>query len=53
MHDVHRPRLRLLSPGQVELIVGEAYQEYRNGLPRYVRLKNIAVEKKLKATFKL
>jgi 6-phosphofructokinase 1 len=35
------------------LIVGEAYPEYRNGLPRYVRLKNIAVEKKLKATFKL
>ena len=35
------------------LIVGEAYPEYRNGLPRYVRLKNIAVAKKLKATFKL
>ena len=24
------------------LIVGEAYPEYRNGLPRYVRLKNVA-----------
>jgi 6-phosphofructokinase 1 len=35
------------------LIQGEAYPEYRNGMPRYVTLKNVAVEKKLKTTFKL
>ncbi len=34
------------------LIRGEDYPPYRNGLPRYVRLKNIAVTKKLKS-FKL
>ena len=33
------------------LIEGEAYPEYRNGLPRYVRLKNVAVPKKLKKGF--
>jgi len=35
------------------LIVGEAYPEYRNGMPKYVRLKNIAVPKKLKTRFTL
>ncbi len=35
------------------LIAGEDYPPFRNGLPRYVRLKNIAVPKKLGATFKL
>ena len=35
------------------LIAGEAYPEYRNGLPHYVRLKNEAVPQKLKTRFKL
>ncbi len=35
------------------LIQGEDYPPYANGLPRYVRLKNIAVEKKLKTAFKI
>jgi 6-phosphofructokinase 1 len=35
------------------LIEGEAYPEYRNGMPRYVTLKNVAVKKKLKTAFKL
>ena len=35
------------------LIAGEAYPEYRNGLPNYVRLKNISVPRKLKTPFKL
>ena len=35
------------------LIVGEAYPNYNNGLPQYVRLKNIPVEKKLKDRFTL
>ncbi|MDG2048136.1 MAG: 6-phosphofructokinase [Halioglobus sp.] len=35
------------------LIAGEAYPEYRNGLPIYVRLKNIAVPRKLKTPFAL
>jgi 6-phosphofructokinase 1 len=30
------------------LIKGEDYPPYRNGLPRYVRLKNVAVKKKLR-----
>jgi 6-phosphofructokinase len=30
------------------LIVGEDYPPYKNGLPQYVRLKNVLVEKKLK-----
>lgn len=33
------------------LIQGEDYPPYRNGLPDYVELKNIAVEKKLAETF--
>jgi len=33
------------------LIRGEDYPPYRNGLPRYVTLKNIAVKKKLKTPF--
>lgn len=37
----------------VPLIDGEDYPPYRNGLPRYVRLKNVAVGKKLDSTFDL
>lgn len=33
------------------LIVGEDYPPYENGLPAYIKLKNIAVEKKLETTF--
>lgn len=40
---------RYLSP----LIEGEAYPPYHNGLPRYVRLKNIAVPKKLATSFSI
>jgi 6-phosphofructokinase 1 len=35
------------------LIQGEAYPPYRNGLPVYVTLKNVPVEKKLKTTFEV
>ena len=35
------------------LIQGEDYPPYRNGLPDYVRLKNVAVAKKLAASFKI
>ncbi len=35
------------------LIAGEAYPEYRNGLPRYVRLKLTPVPRKLKSAFKV
>ncbi|GAB3317264.1 6-phosphofructokinase [Haliea atlantica] len=35
------------------LIAGEAYPEYRNGLPRYTRLKLAAVPRKLKTSFKV
>jgi 6-phosphofructokinase len=35
------------------LIQGEDYPPYVNGLPRYVRLKNVPVEKRLKTTFKV
>jgi 6-phosphofructokinase 1 len=35
------------------LIVGEAYPDYRKGLPQYVRLKNLAVPRKLKTRFKI
>ena len=35
------------------LMKGEDYPPYRNGLPRYVRLKNTAVPKKLKSPFAL
>jgi 6-phosphofructokinase 1 len=40
---------RYLSP----LIQGEDYPPYRNGLPDYVILKNVAVPKKLDTTFEL
>jgi len=40
---------RYLAP----LIQGEAYPPYEHGLPRYVRLKNVAVEKKLATGFEL
>ena len=35
------------------LIVGEAYPEYRKGMPQYVTLKNEAVPRKLKKRFKI
>jgi ATP-dependent phosphofructokinase / diphosphate-dependent phosphofructokinase len=35
------------------LIRGEAPPPYRDGLPRYVRLKNVAVPKKLATAFKV
>ena len=35
------------------LIQGEDYPPYRNGLPDYVRLKNVAVPKKLATSFKV
>ena len=40
---------RYLAP----LVQGEAYPPYRNGLPDYVVLKNIAMPKKLETTFAL
>ena len=35
------------------LIKGEDYPPYRNGLPRYARLKNLAVPKRLGTEFKV
>jgi 6-phosphofructokinase 1 len=35
------------------LINGESYPTYKNGLPQYVTLKNVAVEKKLKTKFEV
>ncbi len=35
------------------LIQGEDYPPYKNGMPKYVTLKNVAVKKKLSTTFKL
>ena len=35
------------------LIKGEDYPPYKNGLPKYVKLKNIAVLKRLNKTFKI
>ena len=35
------------------LIQGEDYPPYKNGLPQYVELKNVAVKKKLGGTFKV
>ncbi len=35
------------------LIAGEDYPPYRNGLPDYVRLRNIAVDKKLAGEFRI
>src|SRR5450759_2289672 len=35
------------------LIAGEDYPPYKNGLPAYVKLKNVAVPKKLSAAFKV
>ena len=40
---------RYLSP----LIAGEDYPPYKNGLPSYIKLKNVAVKKKLAASFKV
>jgi 6-phosphofructokinase 1 len=35
------------------LIVGEDYPPFKNGLPAYVKLRNVAVPKKLDTTFKI
>jgi len=35
------------------LIQGEDYPPFKNGLPQYVTLKNVAVKKKLKKSFKI
>ncbi|HVN44033.1 MAG TPA: 6-phosphofructokinase [Steroidobacteraceae bacterium] len=35
------------------LVAGEAYPPYRNGLPDYVRIKGVAVRRKLKSEFKI
>ena len=35
------------------LIQGEDYPPYKNGMPKYVTLKNVAVKKKLSTAFKL
>jgi hypothetical protein len=35
------------------LIAGEAYPPYRNGLPDYVRIKGVAVRRKLTSDFKV
>jgi len=35
------------------LIRGEDFPPFRDGLPQYVRLKNVAVPKKLTAVFKI
>ncbi|HEX9626924.1 MAG TPA: 6-phosphofructokinase [Acidiferrobacterales bacterium] len=35
------------------LIKGEDYPPYKNGMPQYVRLKNVPVKRKLKGEFKL
>ncbi|RMD71575.1 MAG: 6-phosphofructokinase [Gammaproteobacteria bacterium] len=35
------------------LITGEDYPPYQNGLPQYIRLKNVAVPKKLATSFEL
>ena len=35
------------------LVAGEAYPPYRHGLPQYVRLKNVAVPRKLKKRFEV
>ena len=35
------------------LIIGEAYPEYSKGMPKYVRLKNVPVPRKLKTRFKI
>ena len=40
---------RYLAP----LIKGEDYPQYRNGLPRYVTMKNVAVKKKLDTDFEI
>ena len=48
MHITEKCR-EYLSP----LIVGESYPTYKNGLPEYVTLKNIGVEKKLENAFKV
>ena len=35
------------------LIQGEAYPDYKRGMPKYVRLKNVMVPKKLRKSFKV
>ena len=46
MHITNKAR-RYLSP----LIRGEDYPPYKDGLPQYVTLKNVAVKKKIAQTF--
>ena len=46
---ITEPARDYLSP----LIAGEAYPEYSNGLPKYVRLKNVPVPRKLKTKFNI
>lgn len=46
---ITEPCRQYLSP----LIQGEDYPPYKNGLPAYVKLKNLPVEKKLSTTFEL
>lgn len=46
---ITQPCRDYLSP----LIQGESYPPYKNGLPDYVKLKNISIPKKLTSTFKV
>jgi ATP-dependent phosphofructokinase / diphosphate-dependent phosphofructokinase len=46
---ITQPCRDYLSP----LIQGESYPPYKNGLPDYVKLKNISIPKKLTSTFKI
>ncbi len=46
---ITEPCRRYLQP----LIGGEAYPPYRNGLPEYVRIRGVAVRRKLTTDFKV
>lgn len=46
---ITEPCRKYLAP----LIQGESYPPYKNGLPQYVTLKNVAVPKKLKGKFEI
>lgn len=46
---ITQPCRDYLSP----LIQGESYPPYKNGLPDYVKLKNVSIPKKLTSTFKI
>jgi 6-phosphofructokinase 1 len=45
--NITEPARRDMAP----LIVGEAFPPFKNGLPDYVRLQNVAVPKKLTTSF--